>query len=87
MHDAHAGDVTRLVDDFVLVRGDGTPAYNLASVVDDARQGVTQVTRGADLLDSAPRQAWLARQLGFTQPEYVHVGLALNPLGRPAGQA
>lgn len=81
VHDAHAGDVTRLVDDFVLVRGDGTPAYNLASVVDDARQGVTQVTRGADLLDSAPRQAWLARQLGFTQPEYVHVGLAHNPSG------
>ncbi|HEX2857839.1 MAG TPA: tRNA glutamyl-Q(34) synthetase GluQRS [Propionibacteriaceae bacterium] len=79
--DLHEGEVTGTVDDFVLVRGDGTPAYNLASVVDDGLQGVTQVTRGRDLLDSAPRQAWLGRRLGFEPPVYAHVGLALNPRG------
>jgi len=75
--DLHEGEVTGLVDDFVLVRADGTPAYNLASVVDDGLQGVTQVTRGRDLLDSAPRQAWLSRRLGFEPPVYAHVGLGL----------
>jgi len=78
VHDRHAGTVTRVVDDFVLLRGDGTPAYNLASVVDDGLSGVDQVVRGADLLDSAPRQAWLATRLGFVVPEYVHVGMAVN---------
>ncbi|MCL2317122.1 MAG: tRNA glutamyl-Q(34) synthetase GluQRS [Actinomycetia bacterium] len=81
VHDVHAGLVTRVVDDFVLRRGDGTPAYNLAVVVDDGLQGVGQVVRGADLLDSAPRQAWLAARLGFAPPVYVHVGMALNPAG------
>ena len=79
--DLHAGEVAGPVDDFVLVRGDGTAAYNLAVVVDDGLQGVTQVTRGRDLLDSAPRQAWLAGQLGYRQPAYVHVGLGLNAGG------
>jgi len=78
VHDAHAGDVTEMVDDFVLIRGDGTPAYNLAVVVDDGLQGVDQVVRGADLLPSAPRQAWLATKLGFAVPQYAHVGLAIN---------
>ena len=82
VRDAHTGAITGLVDDFVLMRSDGTPSYNLASVVDDGLQGVTQVTRGADLLDSAPRQAWLARQLGFGQPDYVHVGLAVGHSGQ-----
>ena len=80
--DRFAGQVTGVVDDFVVARGDGTPAYNLAVVVDDGLQGVTQVTRGDDLLSSAPRQAWLAERLGFTAPEYVHVGLAVTPEGR-----
>jgi len=78
VHDRHAGTVTRVVDDFVLLRGDGTPAYNLASVIDDGLTGVDQVVRGADLLDSAPRQAWLATRLGHAVPEYVHVGMAVN---------
>ncbi|GAA2178750.1 tRNA glutamyl-Q(34) synthetase GluQRS [Brooklawnia cerclae] len=80
--DLHAGTLTGAVDDFVLFRADGTPAYNLAVVVDDGLQGVTQVCRGADLLDSSPRQAWLADRLGFTVPRYVHVGLAVNTAGK-----
>lgn len=79
--DLHAGEVSGQVDDFVLFRADGTPAYNLAVVVDDGLQGVSQVCRGDDLLDSAPRQAWLAQQLGFEIPQYIHVGLAVNERG------
>ena len=75
------GLVTREVDDFVLRRGDGTYAYNLAVVVDDGDQGVDQVVRGDDLLSSAPRQAWLADQLGITPPTYAHVPLAVSPDG------
>ncbi|KRC65945.1 glutamyl-Q tRNA(Asp) ligase [Aeromicrobium sp. Root236] len=70
------------VDDFVLRRGDGVPAYNLAVVVDDGAQGVDQVVRGDDLLASAPRQAYLATLLGTAPPTYVHVPLALNPAGQ-----
>lgn len=81
VHDLHAGEVSGEVDDFVLFRADGTPAYNLAVVVDDGLQGVTEVCRGADLLESAPRQAWLAGKLGFEPPSYAHVGLALNCSG------
>ena len=82
IHDRYAGEVTGLVDDFVVARGDGTPAYNLAVVVDDGLQGISQVVRGDDLLSSAPRQAWLADRLGFPVPEYVHVGLAVNGEGQ-----
>ncbi len=81
VHDFHAGQVSGLVDDFVIFRNDGIPAYNLAAVVDDGLSGVTQVTRGADLLDSSPRQGWLADQLGFVVPRYVHVGLVVNDKG------
>jgi glutamyl-tRNA synthetase len=76
------GKVTGVVDDFVLRRGDGTYAYNLAVVVDDGEQGVDQVVRGDDLLSSAPRQAWLAYRLGLTPPLYAHVPLAVNSDGR-----
>jgi glutamyl-tRNA synthetase len=69
------------VDDFVVRRGDGAFAYNLAVVVDDADMGVDQVVRGADLADSTPRQVWLARALGLQAPEYVHVPLVLGPDG------
>lgn len=80
--DRFAGRITGVVDDFVVARADGTPAYNLAVVVDDGLQGVSQVVRGDDLLESAPRQAWLATRLGFAEPEYAHVGLAVTPQGR-----
>ncbi len=76
------GEVSAVVDDFVLVRNDGTPAYNLAVVVDDLAMGVDQVVRGDDLLSSAPRQAWLATRLGGTPPVYAHVPLAVNADGR-----
>ena len=69
------------VDDVVLQRGDGVPAYNLAVVVDDAAQGVTQVVRGDDLLSSTPRQVLLQRLLGLPTPEYLHVPLVLGPDG------
>ncbi len=76
--DLWAGEVTGAVDDFVLVRNDGVPAYNLAVVVDDLAMGVDQVVRGDDLLSSSPRQAWLATRLGGRPPGYAHVPLALN---------
>lgn len=76
--DTQVGSYTGMVDDFVICRNDGTPAYNLAVVVDDAAQGVDQVVRGDDLLSSAPRQAYLAQRLGHTPPTYSHVPMVLN---------
>lgn len=76
------GQITGLVDDFVLRRGDGVPAYNLAVVVDDGAQGIDQVVRGDDLLLSSPRQGYLAELLGLPVPQYFHVPLALNPTGQ-----
>ena len=81
VHDLLHGDYTGLVDDFVVRRGDGVPAYNLAVVVDDAATGVDQVVRGDDLLSSSPRQAYLARLLGYDVPVYAHVPLVLNEDG------
>ena len=75
------GTVSGVVDDFVLWRGDDTPAYQLAVVVDDADQSVREVVRGDDLLDSTPRQLELARLLGLPQPRYAHVPLVLGPDG------
>jgi len=76
------GAFTGTVDDVVLRRNDGVPAYNLAVVVDDGAQGVDQVVRGDDLLTSAPRQAYLASLLGHEPPTYAHVPLALNTSGQ-----
>ena len=70
-----------VVDDFVVRRGDGVPAYNLAVIVDDAAQGIAEVVRGADLIDSTPRQLLLARLLGLAKPAYAHVPLMLGPDG------
>jgi glutamyl-tRNA synthetase len=81
IQDERHGSVSGPVDDFVLLRNDGVPAYNLTVVVDDAAQGVDQVVRGEDLLTSAPRQAYLATLLGLTPPTYIHVPLALNKAG------
>jgi glutamyl-tRNA synthetase len=75
------GEFEGVVDDLVLRRNDGTPAYNLAVVVDDADQGAEEVVRGDDLLPSTPRQVHLARVLGLTPPAYAHVPLVLGPDG------
>lgn len=82
VHDELFGDYTGAVDDFVLIRNDGAPAYNLAVVVDDAFSGIDQVVRGDDLLSSAPRQAYLATLLDYAVPVYAHVPLALNSKGQ-----
>ncbi len=68
-----------VVDDFVVRRADGVPAYQLAVVVDDAAQGVGEVVRGADLVASTPRQIVLGRLLGLPIPSYAHVPLVLGP--------
>ena len=75
------GGFDAVVDDFVVRRGDGAPAYQLAVVVDDADQRVGEVVRGDDLLDSTPRQAWLGRRLELPIPAYAHVPLVLGADG------
>lgn len=71
----------RDIGDFVLKRADGPFAYQLAVVVDDHAQGISQVVRGADLLDSTPRQIHLQRSLGLPTPAYAHLPLATNAAG------
>jgi len=71
----------RDVGDFVLYRPDAQFAYQLAVVVDDAEQGVTDVVRGADLLDSTPRQIYLQRLLGYPAPRYLHIPAAVDAAG------
>jgi glutamyl-tRNA synthetase len=86
VHDGLQGDYTELLSrdcgDFVVRRADGIYAYQLAVVVDDADNGVTQVVRGRDLLASTPRQLYLFSLLGKPAPEYIHVPLLLAPDGR-----
>jgi glutamyl-tRNA synthetase len=76
------GEITAEVDDVVLLRNDGVPAYNLAVVVDDAFSGIDQVVRGDDLLPAAATQAYVTELLGYRPPTYVHVPLAVNVEGR-----
>jgi glutamyl-tRNA synthetase len=71
-------NVAEDVGDFLIVRRDKVPSYQLAVVVDDARQGVTNVLRGEDLLESTPRQLFLYSALGLTPPEFCHVPLVVN---------
>lgn len=70
------------VGDFVLRRADGLFAYQLAVVVDDAAQGISEVVRGSDLLDNTPRQIHLQQLLGYSTPNYIHLPVALNTLGQ-----
>jgi glutamyl-Q tRNA(Asp) synthetase len=89
-HDLIQGEtreaVATVTGDFVIRRADGPFAYQLAVVVDDAAQGVTQIVRGADLLTSTPRQIALQRALGLPTPEYAHLPLIVNAEGAKLGK-
>lgn len=79
--DQVVGPTITTIDDMVLLRNDGVPAYNLAVVVDDAEQGVTQVVRGDDLLMGTGRHIHLQQLLGYPSPQYVHVPLVVGQDG------
>ena len=74
-------NLVRDIGDFIIKRTDGLFAYQLAVVVDDAEQNITHIVRGADLLNSTPRQIYLQQLLGLTTPNYAHVPVAVNIQG------
>jgi len=74
-------DLAAVVGDFILLRADGLFSYQLAVVVDDAAQGINHVVRGADLIDSTPRQICLQGQLRLPTPGYLHLPAAVNAAG------
>ena len=81
--DALRGEVTFAnVEDFVLVKSDGSPAYNFAAAVDDSEMGITHVIRGEEHLSNTARQAQIHRALDLPEPEYLHLGLILGPDGK-----
>lgn len=80
--DLLCGKQSETVDDFVIQRNDGTPAYNLAVMVDDSLQGIQQVVRADDLLSSTVRQLFVAQSLDLNVPTFAHVPLVLAPTGK-----
>ncbi len=82
LHGRHLQALEREVGDFVIRRADGLFAYQLAVVVDDADQDITEVVRGTDLLDSTPRQIHLQRLLGLATPDYAHLPVAVDHTGQ-----
>ena len=78
----HCQNLETDIGDFVILRADGYFAYQLAVVVDDAEQGITDIVRGADLLASTPRQIHLQRLLGYAMPAYLHLPVAVNEAGQ-----
>lgn len=81
IYGAFSQNIKQAVGDFVVFRSDGCFAYQLAVVVDDYLQKITEVVRGVDLLDSTPRQIFLQKNLGYVTPEYMHVPIVLNESG------
>lgn len=79
---AQTENLARDCGDFILRRSDGLYGYQLAVVVDDALQGVTEVVRGRDILTATPRQLYLQRLLGYASPGYVHIPLLVDAQGR-----
>lgn len=79
--DRHFGEQREIVDDFVIQRNDGVPSYNLATVLDDAEQSVTEVVRGSDLLAGTARHVWLRTVFALDQLEHAHVPLVMNTHG------
>ena len=85
VHDAVHGDVTfnaKELDDFIIFRSDGTPTYNFATVVDDARMGITHIIRGDDHLSNTPRQIMVYEALGAPTPTFAHISMILGADGK-----
>lgn len=84
-HDALQGEIEQRLEsesgDFVIRRRDGLIAYQLAVVVDDEIEGITEVVRGIDIIDSTPRQIWLQQCLGYRTPKYMHIPVMTHPDG------
>lgn len=78
----YSQSLNKEVGDFVLRRRDGLISYQLAVVIDDHQQGITEIVRGVDLIDSTPRQILLQKILGYKTPSYAHIPLAINSLGQ-----
>lgn len=83
----YAQDLAADIGDFVIRRADGVAAYQLATVLDDAEQGVTEVIRGADLLSSTPRQIWIHRCLDLPLPTYGHIPVIVDAAGQKLGKS